>query len=94
MNEKMTVAVGSSIIIVVIVATVFSAIYSANTVDANKDEPTTEPSIIPTLTPTMTPIDPTAKKVVIVFDDGWKTQYTTAYPILNSYGFKASFGMG
>jgi peptidoglycan/xylan/chitin deacetylase (PgdA/CDA1 family) len=32
------------------------------------------------------------KRVVILnFDDGWKSQYTNATPILNKYGFKATF---
>jgi len=31
------------------------------------------------------------KVVILTFGDGWKTQYTTAKPILDRYGFKASF---
>ena len=31
------------------------------------------------------------KIVIITFGDGWKTQYTAAKPILDKYGFKASF---
>ncbi|MFA5365691.1 MAG: polysaccharide deacetylase family protein [Candidatus Bathyarchaeia archaeon] len=92
MNEKIMVAVGSLIIIVVIVATVFSAVYSANTVDGNKEVSTSETSAIPTLTPTTTPTE-SSKKIVIVFDDGWLSQFTNAYPILKLYGFKASFGV-
>jgi len=33
------------------------------------------------------------KVVCIVFDDGWQSQYTTAVPIMNKYGFKASFAI-
>ena len=33
----------------------------------------------------------TNKVVILSFDDGWKSQYTNATPILNKYGFKASF---
>ncbi|MGA2386740.1 MAG: polysaccharide deacetylase family protein [Candidatus Bathyarchaeia archaeon] len=33
------------------------------------------------------------KVVCIVFDDGWQTQYTDALPILNYYGYKASFAI-
>jgi peptidoglycan/xylan/chitin deacetylase (PgdA/CDA1 family) len=34
------------------------------------------------------------KRVVcIVFDDGWKNQYTNALPILDQYGFKATFAV-
>jgi peptidoglycan/xylan/chitin deacetylase (PgdA/CDA1 family) len=29
--------------------------------------------------------------VIISFDDGWETQYTTALPLLRKYGFKATF---
>ncbi len=36
----------------------------------------------------------TGERVVcVVFDDGWQTQYTNAIPILNQYGFKATFGI-
>lgn len=31
--------------------------------------------------------------VCIVFDDGWQSQYDNAVPILNYYGYKASFGI-
>jgi hypothetical protein len=31
--------------------------------------------------------------VVLTFDDGWKNQYTNAKPILDTYGYKASFGI-
>jgi len=44
-----------------------------------------------TLTP-KTPIS-TEKVVVIMFDDGWLSQYSTALPILESYGYKASFAI-
>ncbi len=33
------------------------------------------------------------KVVCIVFDDGWQTQYTNALPIMNYYGYKASFAI-
>lgn len=32
-----------------------------------------------------------AKSVVLTFDDGWRDQYTYAYPILQKFGFTASF---
>ena len=35
----------------------------------------------------------TEKVVVLMFDDGWISQYTNALPILESYGFKASFAI-
>ena len=31
------------------------------------------------------------KVVMITFGDGWKSQFTNAKPILDKYGFKASF---
>lgn len=31
--------------------------------------------------------------VCIVFDDGWLTQYTNARPVLDKYGFKATFAI-
>ncbi len=33
------------------------------------------------------------KVVCIVFDDGWQSQYTTGIPIMNQFGFKASFAI-
>jgi peptidoglycan/xylan/chitin deacetylase (PgdA/CDA1 family) len=33
------------------------------------------------------------KFVVLTFDDGFKNQYTNAKPILDAYGYKASFGI-
>jgi peptidoglycan/xylan/chitin deacetylase (PgdA/CDA1 family) len=33
------------------------------------------------------------KFVVLTFDDGWKSQYSNAKPILDAYGFKASFSI-
>lgn len=33
------------------------------------------------------------KFVVLTFDDGFKNQYTNAKPILDTYGYKASFGI-
>jgi peptidoglycan/xylan/chitin deacetylase (PgdA/CDA1 family) len=33
------------------------------------------------------------KVVCIVFDDGWQSQYVNALPILNKYGFEATFGI-
>ncbi len=32
-----------------------------------------------------------AKAIVLTFDDGWKSQYTYAYPILKKFGYTASF---
>lgn len=37
------------------------------------------------------PIVKNDKVVILTFGDGWKTQYTAAKPILDKYGFKASF---
>ena len=37
--------------------------------------------------------DPTQKVVIIMFDDGWLSQYTNALPILDSYGYKASYAI-
>lgn len=37
--------------------------------------------------------EPGQRVVCIVFDDGWQTQYTNALPILNYYGYKASFAI-
>lgn len=55
--------------------------------------PTATPK--PTATLTGNPLaDLTNKKaVVLVFDDGWLTQYTNALPILQQYGFNASFAI-
>ena len=49
----------------------------------------------PTATPNANPLaDLTNKKaVIIVFDDGWLNQYTNALPILQQYGYSASFAI-
>ena len=44
-----------------------------------------------TLAPKTPP--PTEKVVVLMFDDGWKSQYTAALPILQSYNYSASFAI-
>jgi hypothetical protein len=46
-------------------------------------------------TVTLAPKTPsqTEKVVVLMFDDGWLSQYTNALPILQSYGFNASFSI-
>jgi len=31
--------------------------------------------------------------VCLVFDDGWLNQYTNALPVLDEYGFKATFNI-
>jgi peptidoglycan/xylan/chitin deacetylase (PgdA/CDA1 family) len=69
-------------------------------------KPTTQPTntpiptvINPTIEPTPTPrINPLSnltnkKAVIIMFDDGWLNQYTNAYPILQQYGYSASFAV-
>jgi peptidoglycan/xylan/chitin deacetylase (PgdA/CDA1 family) len=33
------------------------------------------------------------RKVCLFFDDGWQNQYDVAFPILKSFGFKASFAV-
>ena len=33
----------------------------------------------------------TANYVILTFDDGYKSQYTIAKPILDKYGFKGTF---
>jgi peptidoglycan/xylan/chitin deacetylase (PgdA/CDA1 family) len=33
------------------------------------------------------------RKVCLFFDDGWQNQYDVAFPILKTYGFKASFAI-
>jgi hypothetical protein len=33
------------------------------------------------------------KMVILSFDDGWKSQYDNAFPILKEFGFKASFAI-
>jgi peptidoglycan/xylan/chitin deacetylase (PgdA/CDA1 family) len=64
--------------------------------------PSTFPTIIvpittpgPTVTQKVNPLaDLTNKKaVVLVFDDGWLDQYTNALPILQQYGYPASFAV-
>ncbi|HPM42618.1 MAG TPA: glycosyltransferase [Candidatus Omnitrophota bacterium] len=32
-----------------------------------------------------------SKKIILAFDDGWKSNYEIAYPILKRYGFSATF---
>jgi peptidoglycan/xylan/chitin deacetylase (PgdA/CDA1 family) len=46
-------------------------------------------------TVTLSPKTPasTDKVVVLMFDDGWLSTYTNALPILQSYGYKASFAV-
>jgi peptidoglycan/xylan/chitin deacetylase (PgdA/CDA1 family) len=36
---------------------------------------------------------PKPKNVVLFFDDGWRNQYSEAYPILRKFGFTATFGI-
>jgi peptidoglycan/xylan/chitin deacetylase (PgdA/CDA1 family) len=63
--------------------------------------PSPLPTSIPTATPQPTPtpkVNPLAdltnkKAVVLVFDDGWLNQYTNALPILQQYGYSASFAI-
>ncbi len=51
--------------------------YSANTED--------------TIQGSMQQIDNTEKMAIITFDDGWKSQYENAKPILDEFNFKATF---
>jgi Predicted xylanase/chitin deacetylase len=46
-------------------------------------------------TVTLSPKTPasTDKVVILMFDDGWLSTYTNALPILQSYGYKASFAV-
>jgi peptidoglycan/xylan/chitin deacetylase (PgdA/CDA1 family) len=49
---------------------------------------------IPTIGPktaTTTTHSPIPKEVILTFDDNWKSQFTNARPILDKYGFKATF---
>ncbi|MEW6549085.1 MAG: polysaccharide deacetylase family protein [Spirochaetota bacterium] len=36
---------------------------------------------------------PGEKMVIISFDDGWKSQYDHAFPVLKQFGYKASFAL-
>ena len=42
---------------------------------------------------TKPPSGPARANVLIVMDDGWKTQYSNGYRVLKAHGFKASIGV-
>lgn len=57
--------------------------YNAHDTDsANTDD---------TIQGSMPQIDNTEKMAIITFDDGWKSQYENAKPILDEFNFKATF---
>jgi peptidoglycan/xylan/chitin deacetylase (PgdA/CDA1 family) len=57
--------------------------------DLVKEKNTT--SVIPSSTPYNLMKSSNNKVVILTFDDGWKSQYSNAIPVLNKYGFKATF---
>jgi peptidoglycan/xylan/chitin deacetylase (PgdA/CDA1 family) len=72
--------VPSNIIILLVIVSLIPNAYSliSNTTIGNAPSPSTPPTN-------------SNKIVILTFDDAWKSQYTNAKPILDKYGFKATF---
>ncbi|MFH0897812.1 MAG: polysaccharide deacetylase family protein [Candidatus Bathyarchaeota archaeon] len=83
--------VASIVIILITLALAFTSsglLTNKSLNDGNLSTPSTEPNYV--FSPYIPGVD--EKIVCIVFDDGWKSQLS-AIPVLDSYGFKATFGI-
>ena len=67
--------------ITIVLIIVFSTAYVPNTSLAQNPMPYDNRSIT----------ENNQKVVILTFDDGWESQYQNAKPILDKYGFKATF---